>query len=207
MCYLATVFPPNQSGNNVVPHNRHFFIDAILEGNLIFLFIFATLSALLFLGLVIYSYYNISDKEIKLFIYLACAGGLGGVVSSFIDLKDDINDSFFTKSNLAWYYSRPIVSPILGIISYFMVYGGFLAIEGVNTDYSKAFVITTIMANCVITFLAGYSSHIFLEKLTEVSKKVFGPKTGTKSIDHKNPLSESQVKINDDNNQTKEFKT
>jgi len=151
--------------------------DEAFEKKVWFLFTYTCTWALIFSIIAIGNYYQKFDQIIKILIYVSCAGGLGGVVSNFLGFHHYI-DGDFDMNQRIWYYFRPLIAPILGIIAYFFIASGLMTLTGVNTptsDFSKTISIPTIMFYCALAFLVGLSTHDFIGKLNDISGTIFTP--------------------------------
>jgi len=138
----------------------------------IIIYLFVLLIGDVVLALIIY--YNIIDLKSKLIFlgtYCALFGLLGGIVNCLRSIyihfaaKKDWDEKY-----AVWYYLRPIVSSIMGVVSYIFIKAGLLVFTAQTAVYSN----TSTMAYLSFAFLAGYNVHNFLKKIEEVSKAILG---------------------------------
>jgi len=126
---------------------------------------------LLFLvGLPIYIYQSsLNDTFLRSLIYIACAGGLGGIIYLIRSFYLHIFQKNFRNDSFWWYVFRPFTSIIIGVISYFLIVGGLLSIGNVSKiNYQKS-----ILFYSGIAFLAGFSFTQFTNKLEDLAKTLF----------------------------------
>lgn len=105
-------------------------------------------------------------------IYCVLFGMLGGMVQCFRGyyLHSAVYKDWDDNWNV-WYYVRPIVSGILGLVSLIFLKAGlfvFSAEPKLPTEIGNA------MAYIAVAFIAGYNVQNFLTKLEEISKTTLG---------------------------------
>jgi hypothetical protein len=132
--------------------------------------------ALVAVPVYVYRFSAINDALIRSLAYVACAGGLGGLVYLIRSFYKHVFRRNFRPEDFWWYLFRPFNSAIMGVMSYFLIVGGLLSIGGATAaDYEKS-----IMLYCGISFLAGFSFTQFADKLEDLAKTVFAKSGGSK---------------------------
>lgn len=136
------------------------FIFSLLAGD-------ALLTLLIFYGIV-----RIESDLFRLAMYCILFGLLGGIIhcmrSLYIHraLLNDWDDRW-----IIWYYLRPVVSALMGLISFIFIKAGLLIFTTQSAQTS-----TSRIAYMAIAFLAGYNVRNFLKKIEEVSEASLGIK-------------------------------
>jgi len=80
---------------------------------------------------------------------------------------------------LPWYYIRPVVSLVLGIVSYIFLKAGLLVLTSAQPEQTNTFVFYAL------AFFAGMSVEKFLAKLNEIARTIFGIGKKPKNDDHR----------------------
>ena len=75
----------------------------------------------------------------------------------------------FDSKWIWWYIFRPPISVIAGVFVYFLIVGGLLSVGTVSEiNYSKS-----VMLYCAIAFVAGFTFTKFVEKIEQITSKLF----------------------------------
>lgn len=117
-------------------------------------------------------YGNIVVPEaIQLALYCGICGGIGGVTYCLrgIYLNACVFDRW-TEKWLPWYFIRPLVSFICGIVSYIFLKSGLIVLEAQQGDHS------TNLAFYALAFIAGLNVDKFIEKLEDIAQVTWGIK-------------------------------
>jgi len=135
---------------------------------------------LIAIGGLFYIYFDpcgwVLKPTVQLIFYCVTTGLLGGVirclrgvyVSKALDKWDD--------KWVLWYYLRPIVSGIMGFISFVFIRAGLLIFSNQQGTLLK----DSFFGYLVVAFLAGYNVKYFLEKIEEIGITTWGiKKTGS----------------------------
>ena len=124
-------------------------------------------------GLVYYKVFDLKSKIIELVIYCFLFGMLGGLVNCL--------RAFYLHTSLlkdwdseweVWYFVRPLVSGIMGIVALIFLKAGLLIFSGEISVVGQE----RYFAYLAVAFLAGYNVHNFLLKIEEISKTSLGIK-------------------------------
>lgn len=138
-------------------------------------FLLVALFVLIAIGGVVYLL-HLSNALLKTVLYVGVSGGLGGVlygIRGFIYHTD--KDDFDPKWKW-WYLYHPITGFVYGALVYFLIVGGLLTVGSASATNSNA-----LLLYCGISFLAGFSSRKFNEKLDDLASTIFAPSTKTTS--------------------------
>ena len=136
--------------------------------------------AILFALIGIANYYDrhyltnsfLTSPYIVMLIYVVCSGGIGGILFSLNYIVAHNEKGDFGQEYYLSYYIRPIISALVGVVSFLVVAGGLLNLAGVATsaDYTS---FSTILTFCGIALLAGYATDSFLDKLGDLASTLF----------------------------------
>lgn len=111
--------------------------------------------------------FNIANIEMGAFcFYFGIIGGITHCLRS-VYLHTSLLADWDSRWN-TWYFLRPLVSGIMGVISFIFVKAGLLAFSSEIASENRAF------AFIAIAFLAGYNVKNFLAKIEDVSKSLIG---------------------------------
>jgi len=112
---------------------------------------------------------EITNPLIKLGMFCVLFGVLGGITHCIrsIYLHSSLKKDWDNSWNI-WYFLRPIVSGIIGLMSMIVIKAGLLAF---NADTN---IEDRLLAYLAIAFLAGYNVKNFLSKLEDISKSAIG---------------------------------
>lgn len=137
---------------------------------------------LLFLGvitvviglLIFYKVIDFKEPTVNFAVYCFLFGAFGGIFHCLRGyylhtalLKD------WDKDWNVWYFIRPIVSGMLGLISLFFVKTGLLIFQSNPVTFIQG---ENVMGYFVVAFIAGYNVQNFLAKLEEISEVTLGIK-------------------------------
>jgi len=135
---------------------------------ILYLFLF-----LLFLIFILYSKirYNFPDWLVayKLPIECGIAGGFGGILYCLraIYINKSVNKNWDDDWNI-WYYIRPIVSIITGVVSFIFLKAGLLILEA-NSNVNS-----TNLGYLALAFIAGLNVDKFINKIENIAQATWG---------------------------------
>lgn len=118
------------------------------------------------------------DSLIRSLVYIGSAGGLGGIIYCMRGFHDHKAHGDFNIDFSYWYFFRPIISTVTGVIIYFLFAGGLLT---VGSDFSKADQSST-MFFCSVSFLAGFGFTQFYNKVDDLANTLFGTTQEPKKV-------------------------
>lgn len=115
------------------------------------------------------------DNLTRLIIYVACAGGLGGLAFSMYVLVYHVGRQEDYKPEYAnSYYLRPFLGALYGIFVFFLIAGGLMALSGTSTPLSENLYSTkSFMFYIALAFLAGYAEEPFSIQLKDLAEALF----------------------------------
>ena len=110
-------------------------------------------------------------EAILLALYCGICGGIGGVTYCLrgVYLNACVYDCW-TEKWLPWYFIRPIVSFICGIVSYIFLKSGLIVLEAQQSQHP------TNLAFYALAFIAGLNVDKFIEKLEDIAQVTWGIK-------------------------------
>lgn len=115
---------------------------------------------------------SFNDSLIKALIYIGCAGGLGGLTYCIRGFYQRLVDGSFDFKWTWWYIYRPFLSIVIGVIIYFLIFGGLIGIGPLSlANFAKS-----TMFYCALAYLAGFSFTQFANKLEELAETLFSTK-------------------------------
>jgi len=103
------------------------------------------------------------------FYYCAIAGGFGGIFYCFRGVY--INYSVkkqWDKNWEIWYYIRPLVSIIAGVVSFLFLKAGLLILESQEVQNSANY------GFLAIAFIAGLNVDNFMKKIEDIAESAWG---------------------------------
>lgn len=135
---------------------------------IIYLILFISLLVLMVVSpnfLIVPSWY------VKKILFANCAymGGIGGVLYCLRAIY--LNKCVFQRWDenwCVWYYLRPIVSVISGLISCIFLKAGLLVLDAKADPYS------VVYGYLAISFIAGYNVDNFMKKIETIAHTVWG---------------------------------
>lgn len=136
----------------------------------IIIFLLALLMVTTTMGfLTFYKIINFNIVNIEIGAYCFYFGIVGGITHCLrsIYLHTSLLADWNSRWN-TWYFLRPIVSGIMGVISFIFIKAGLLAFSSEVATENRTF------AFIAISFLAGYNVKNFLSKIEDVSKSLIG---------------------------------
>ena len=133
---------------------------------LFFLIVFCTIAFLLFS-----QKWAIEPESLRLVILCGLFGGIGGVTYCLrgVYLNACVYKSW-DKIWLPWYFIRPIVSCICGVISLLFLKAGLIVLE------AKPNVDATHLTFYALSFIAGLNVDNFIKKLEDIAQVTWGIK-------------------------------
>lgn len=114
---------------------------------------------------------SISDNFIKLAIYCGLCGGVGGATYCLRGIY--LNACVFKSWDelwMPWYFIRPVVSIICGVISCLFLKSGLILLEAQQS------VAPTNLAFYALAFIAGLNVDKFIEKVEDIAQVTWGIK-------------------------------
>ena len=101
----------------------------------------------------------------------ALISGLGGVIYCLkaVYYNRSVRNCWTENWNV-WYFLRPLVSVLMGLIAYVFLKAGLLVLDAENSQQSNPY------GFWAFSFLAGLNVDRFLMKLEEIGKSVWGIK-------------------------------
>lgn len=119
--------------------------------------------------LVLYRVIDFQFKMIELGFYCFLFGNVGGITHCLraIYLHFALRNNWDDKWSI-WYFLRPLVSGICGMISMIFIKAGLLVFNG------EVEIGDRMAAYLAVAFLAGYNVKNFLSKIEDVSKAAMG---------------------------------
>ncbi len=94
-------------------------------------------------------------------------GALGGVTIVIWGLIKHTTDLDFDTHYAAWYYFKPILGAVMGLVAVLIILGGFLAVQGTTTPGSP-------LPLYIVAFLAGFSERFSIRIIDRVMTSIFG---------------------------------
>lgn len=110
------------------------------------------------------------DELIRHLFYVGSAGGLGGIVYCMRGFYEHKIEGNFDPNYLSWYFFRPIISTITGIIVFFLFAAQLIDTNGYSNATPK-----NIMFSCSLAFLAGFGFTQFYGKIDDLANTLFQP--------------------------------
>ena len=131
-------------------------------------FLFGLLITLVAVSIVTYIF-DIVDDFFETMIFVACSGGIGGLMYSIRGFYQSIVKKEFSTRYSWWYFFRPLLSIVAGVFLMFLVKGGLFAI-GVSSDVEIA---NSTMFYSGLAFLTGFGFSQFNDKLFDIVEVLF----------------------------------
>ena len=113
----------------------------------------------------------IFNKALLIAIYCGLCGGIGGVTYCLrgVYLNACVHNRW-SLTWLPWYFIRPIVSFICGVMSYLFLKAGLIVFEAQQQETS------TDAAFYALAVIAGLNVDKFIEKIEEIAQATWGIK-------------------------------
>lgn len=137
----------------------------------IILYLFAMLAGFSALGIQILLGNVVVPETIRLATFCGICGGIGGVTYCLRGVY--LNACVFGRWNekwLPWYFIRPLVSSICGVVSYVFLKSGLIVLEAQQSEHP------TNLAFYALAFIAGLNVDKFIEKLEDIAQVTWGIK-------------------------------
>lgn len=105
----------------------------------------------------------------SIIVNCALTGALGGVIYCLraVYLNRSVQGQWNTDWNV-WYYLRPLVSFLVGGVSYIFLKAGLLILDANTTEVQNQFGFLSL------AFIAGLNVDKFLKKIEEVAQTTWG---------------------------------
>lgn len=114
---------------------------------------------------------TVPNDTMKTTIYCGLIGGIGGITYCLRGIY--LNASVFKQWDkiwLSWYFLRPLVSVICGVISWLFLRAGLFVLEAQQTGSS------TNLGFYALAFVAGLNVDKFIEKIEDIAQVTWGIK-------------------------------
>ena len=115
--------------------------------------------------------FRVGDPLLVHCVYALCMGALGGCVNAGMALAKHIAAKDFKAEWNLWYFSKPPLAAILGLVSFILAKGFGTAMGGMNVN--NAFGIAAL------AFVAGFATERVVHKVEDLSKTLFATKDKT----------------------------
>ena len=92
---------------------------------------------------------------------------LGGVTIVVWGLIKHTIDLDFSRDYMGWYFFKPILGAVMGLIAVLVILAGFVAIQGELTP-------TSHLPLYIVAFLTGFSERFFIRIIDRVTTALFG---------------------------------
>lgn len=135
-------------------------------------YLFAILIGYALIGLlVITGKLSLTPPGLQLALLCGLCGGIGGVTYCFrgVYLNACVFDRWSDKW-LPWYFIRPLVSFICGVVSCLFLKAGLIVLEANQSDSP------TNLAFFALAFIAGLNVDKFIEKIEDIAQVTWGIK-------------------------------
>jgi hypothetical protein len=151
--------------------------DGLQERKVAWIVVYSIIFAVAFVILPIVTYFRATDPIIKILVYVACSGGIGGLLYSIMGFTYHFEQADFDVDKYFWWYIyRPITASLLGVFLFFLVAGGLMALSGDTAtipDLTSGYTAKTAMFYCALSFLAGWSTNKVIGKLDSLTTVIF----------------------------------
>jgi len=125
---------------------------------------------------------SLGHDALTLAAYCGLWGGIGGITYCLrgIYLNACVHNRW-SEVWLPWYFIRPIVSFICGLVSCLFLRAGLIVLEAQQSDSS------TNLAFYALAFIAGLNVDRFIEKIEDIAQTTWGiKKSRTSAKDNEN---------------------
>lgn len=135
------------------------------------LYLLAVMVAYASLGIQVLLGNIVVPESIQLALYCGVCGGIGGVTYCLrgVYLNACVFDRW-TEKWLPWYFIRPLVSFICGVVSFVFLKSGLIVLEAQQGEHP------TNLAFYALAFIAGLNVDKFIEKLEDIAQVTWGIK-------------------------------
>lgn len=135
------------------------------------LYLLAMLAAYALLGIQMLLGNIIVPESIQLAVYCGICGGIGGVTYCLrgVYLNACVFDRWSEKW-LPWYFIRPLVSFICGVVSFVFLKSGLIVLEAQQSQHPSN------LAFYALAFIAGLNVDKFIEKVEDIAQVTWGIK-------------------------------
>lgn len=109
----------------------------------------------------------LNSPHVRFFLIAGSAGAIGGVLSGFIKLRDQVKEMSDLRSYSAAMRAQPFVGATVGALFYLLLASGILGAGEMDAGFTSASKMSwpLVAINC---FLAGYSEPFFLRVVQRV---------------------------------------
>ncbi len=138
----------------------------------VFLYLILLLSSYCVVGLLLLlGKIDLPSDSLRLAFYCGISGGIGGITYCLrgVYLNACVYDRWSEKW-LPWYFIRPIVSIITGVISSLFLKAGLIVLEAKQSDSP------TNLAFYALAFIAGLNVDKFIDKVEDIAQVTWGIK-------------------------------
>jgi len=116
---------------------------------------------------------NVDAKDLEIYFRYLWAGAIGGTTIAYWGIvKHTILMDFDDQYEL-WYYFKPLLGAIFGLISVIIIKAGFISLQTVATPAK----IENQLPLYIIAFIAGFSERFFVQLIDRVTTALFGGET------------------------------
>ena len=119
--------------------------------------------------LVILNKIAIPNDAMKIAIYCGLTGGIGGITYCLRGMY--LNVCVFKQWDkvwLPWYFIRPLVSVVCGVVSWLFLKAGLIMLEAKQTETP------TNLIFYALAFVAGLNVDKFIEKIEDIAQATWG---------------------------------
>jgi len=119
--------------------------------------------------LVILNKIAIPNDAMKIAIYCGLTGGIGGITYCLRGIY--LNVCVFKQWDkvwLPWYFIRPLVSVVCGVVSWLFLKAGLIMLEAKQTETP------TNLIFYALAFVAGLNVDKFIEKIEDIAQATWG---------------------------------
>ena len=110
---------------------------------------------------------------LQIAFYCVTIGLIGGIVNCLRGIYEHFSiNKDWDDSWKVWYYIRPVLSAIMGFVSFIFIKAGLLVFSGNAEIVLK----NNVYGYLAVAFVAGFNVKYFLEKIQEIANTVWGIK-------------------------------
>jgi len=131
--------------------------------------------------------------NLKLVLFCGICGGIGGATYCLrgVYLNACMQGNWDEKW-LPWYFIRPIVSSVCGVVSFIFLKSGLIVLEAKQSEHP------TNLAFYALAFIAGLNVDKFIEKLEDIALVTWGIKK-SRSSSNSDACSSTSAKKSEEN--------